>query len=55
MKNLFLLTFSLFFILPKLAGQETTLKPYGLKSGIIDYSYSGDKVGKGLFISTISV
>jgi len=47
MKNLFLLTFSLFFILPKLAGQETTLKPYGLKSGIIDYSYSGDKVGKG--------
>ena len=47
MKTLFLLTFSLYFILPKLAGQETTLKPYGLKSGIIDYSYSGDKVGKG--------
>jgi len=47
MKNLFVLTLSLFFILPKLAGQETTLKPYGLKSGIIEYSYSGDKVGKG--------
>jgi len=47
MKNLFVLTLSLLFILPKLAGQETTLKPYGLKSGIIEYSYSGDKVGKG--------
>ncbi len=47
MKNLFALTLSLFLILPKLAGQETTLKPYGLKSGIIEYSYSGDKVGKG--------
>ncbi len=47
MKTLFVLTLSLFFILPKLAGQETTLKPYGLKSGIIEYSYSGDKVGKG--------
>lgn len=47
MKNLFVLTLSLFFILTKLAGQETTLKPYGLKSGIIEYSYSGDKVGKG--------
>lgn len=47
MKNLFVLTLSLFFILPKLTGQEITLKPYGLKSGIIEYSYSGDKVGKG--------
>jgi hypothetical protein len=27
--------------------QEATLKPYGIKSGIIEYSYSGDKVGKG--------
>ena len=48
MKNLFALALSLLFILPKLAGQETTLKPYGLKSGIIEYSYSGDKVGKGI-------
>lgn len=47
MKNLIVLSLSLFFILPKLAGQENTLKPYGLKSGIIEYSYSGDKVGKG--------
>ena len=27
--------------------QEASLKPYGIKSGIIEYSYSGDKVGKG--------
>ncbi|HQH25685.1 MAG TPA: hypothetical protein PL101_08670 [Bacteroidales bacterium] len=47
MKKLIVLTVSLFIILPKLAGQEITLKPYGIKSGIIEYSYSGDKVGKG--------
>jgi hypothetical protein len=47
MKKLIVLTVSLLIILPKLAGQEATLKPYGLKSGIIEYSYSGDKVGKG--------
>jgi len=47
MKNLFAFSLCLFFILPILAGQENTLKPYGLKSGIIEYSYSGDKVGKG--------
>jgi hypothetical protein len=27
--------------------QEVSLKPYGIKSGIIEYSYSGNKVGKG--------
>ena len=47
MKNLFASILCLFFILPKLAGQENSLKPYGLKSGIIEYSYSGDKIGKG--------
>lgn len=47
MKTLIALTVSLFIILPNLAGQEVTLKPYGLKSGIIEYSYSGNKVGKG--------
>jgi hypothetical protein len=31
-----------------LRAQEATLKPYGIKSGIIEYSYSGDKVGKGI-------
>lgn len=47
MEKVIILTVSLFIMLPKLAGQEATLKPYGLKSGIIEYSYSGDKVGKG--------
>jgi len=47
MKKFTTLTISLFIILPTLAGQEATLKPYGIKSGIIDYSYSGDKDGKG--------
>ncbi len=46
MKELIALTISL-FILPKLTGQEPTLKPYGIKSGIIEYTYSGDKTGKG--------
>jgi hypothetical protein len=35
------------FILVSLSGQEITLKPYGIKSGIIEYTYSGDKTGKG--------
>jgi hypothetical protein len=47
MKKFTILTISLFIILSKLAGQEITFKPYGIKSGIIEYSYSGDKVGKG--------
>ena len=47
MKKFAILTISFFIILPKLAGQEATLKPYGIKSGIIEYTYSGDKVGKG--------
>ena len=47
MKPSALLTLTLFLILPELAAQEVTLKPYGIKSGIIEYSFSGDKVGKG--------
>jgi hypothetical protein len=47
MKKITILIVCLLIILPKLAGQELTLKPYGLKSGIIEYSYSGDRVGKG--------
>lgn len=47
MKKIAILIVGLFIILPRLAGQEATLKPYGLKSGIIEYSYSGDRVGKG--------
>ena len=30
-----------------MAGQEASFKPYGIKSGIIEYAYSGDKTGKG--------
>jgi hypothetical protein len=47
MKKLLTISVSLVFILTTLSGQESTLKPYGIKSGIIEYSYSGDKVGKG--------
>jgi len=47
MKKIATLIVILSTILPKLAGQGVTLKPYGLKSGIIEYSYSGDRVGKG--------
>lgn len=47
MKKITALIVSLLIILPMLAGQDVTLKPYGLKSGIIEYSYSGDRVGKG--------
>lgn len=47
MKRLLTISVSLVLILTTLSGQEATLKPYGIKSGIIEYSYSGDKVGKG--------
>ncbi len=47
MKKSTILITSLLTLLPGLAGQEVTLKPYGIKSGIIEYTYSGNKVGKG--------
>jgi len=47
MKKTVVFTISLLILLPGLSGQEASLKPYGLKSGIIEYSYSGEKVGKG--------
>lgn len=47
MKKFAILIVSLFIILTRLAGQGVSLKPYGLKSGIIEYSYSGDRLGKG--------
>jgi hypothetical protein len=28
--------------------QEVSLKPYGIKSGIIEYKYSGSEIGKGI-------
>jgi len=45
MKTLSTLTVCLLLIMPKLSGQEAALKPYKLKSGIIEYKYSGDKTG----------
>jgi hypothetical protein len=47
MKKIITLTVSLLYMLTASFGQDATLKPYGIKSGIIEYSYSGDKVGKG--------
>lgn len=48
MKKSFAFLFFHLLILSVLSGQNPTLKPFGIKSGIIDYSYSGDKVGKVL-------
>jgi len=47
MKKLIFLTISLFLTLSKLPGQDVTLKPYSVKSGVVEYKYSGDKTGKG--------
>jgi len=44
-KSLLPITVTL-FALTSVSGQVATLKPYGLKSGIVEYTYSGDKVGK---------
>ncbi|MFZ2286291.1 MAG: hypothetical protein WAV93_04835 [Bacteroidales bacterium] len=37
----------LVFMLTAACAQEKALKPYGIKSGIIEYAYSGDKTGTG--------
>ncbi len=37
-----------FIIGAQLYAQEVSLKPYGIKSGIIEYKYSGTEVGKGI-------
>ena len=47
LKNIILLFIPFIFITVTASGQEANLKPYYLKSGIIEYSYSGDKTGKG--------
>jgi hypothetical protein len=47
MKKLYFLTISLLLTLSELSGQDGTLKPYSIKSGIVEYKYSGDKTGKG--------
>lgn len=47
MKKSIIITFGIFWGILQLNSQEVTFKPYGVKSGIINYSYSGDKTGKG--------
>jgi hypothetical protein len=47
MKTTIFILSCLLFVLSETYGQEASLKPYGIKSGVIEYSYSGDKVGKG--------
>jgi hypothetical protein len=47
MKKPNFLAIGLIILLPKLSAQEAGLKPYGIKSGIIEYTYSGDKTGTG--------
>lgn len=37
-----------FIIGTQLQAQEVSLKPYGIKSGIIEYKYSGSEEGKGI-------
>jgi hypothetical protein len=47
MKTIIILTISLLTIPTVIFSQEAVLKPYGIKSGIIEYTYSGDKTGTG--------
>lgn len=47
MKTIISFLSCLLFVLSETYGQEASLRPYGIKSGIIEYSYSGNKVGKG--------
>jgi hypothetical protein len=47
LKVIFCLIFILSLFSQTLA-QEVSLKPYGIKSGIIEYNYSGSEVGSGV-------
>jgi len=47
MKKFIVLEVFLVYMLTAAQSQEKTLKPYGIKSGIIEYAYSGDKTGTG--------
>jgi hypothetical protein len=47
MKKIIALVICMLYMLPAAFPQEDVLKPYGIKSGIIEYSYSGDKTGTG--------
>jgi len=47
MKSLTALTLTLLLTVAA-AGQEATPKPFSFKSGIVEYTYSGDKTGKSI-------
>lgn len=47
MKRVVVLFAGFMLLMPLAESQKVILKPYGLKSGIIEYSYSGDKTGTG--------
>jgi len=47
MKRIIILTICFLSISTMIFSQEAVLKPYGIKSGIIEYTYSGDKTGTG--------
>lgn len=46
------LVFFLLCIQAEIIPQEAGLKPYGISSGIIEYSFAGNKVGKGTLYFT---
>jgi hypothetical protein len=48
MKTIFILIICLLSISTGILSQEAVLKPYSIKSGIIEYTYSGDKTGKSI-------
>ena len=47
MRKLIFSSACIILVLSVTTSQETGMKLYGIRSGIIDYSYAGDKVGKG--------
>jgi hypothetical protein len=49
MKTTVTLAIFLLAVFMKTAGQDVTSTPYDIKSGIIEYSFYGDKVGKGTY------
>ena len=47
MNSTILLIYNLFIILGIVSDQKKDFKPFSIKSGLIEYSYSGNKVGRG--------
>ncbi len=48
MKKIVTLHVLLLCLIAVTTAQENAMKLYGIRSGIIEYSYAGDKVGKGI-------